>query len=371
MTLIATFTVDGFPMVFGDLLLTGPNQPDRAVAIPAQGEVQEFFGTCGWGISGLTQKLNLVSENCVIAWAGSWIGAKIAISGLKELAQSTVLTPANILKFLESEADLRQHEAGFVGLVHDGNALHQFQHKAEQFHSGSLGNAYICGTGAVAFQEFSQFFDKLGIRATPSVNKAIMGVSLSLMLGGWLLQLEHRGGTQAHSLLNMFGAGYEIAFFSDGRIQKLPDVTYLLWEARVVNQEVMLSLPKLIVRQTYSGDYLLVASAMLSDQDGTPTIANEQRHVISPMFDTAKMPTADELRSVSLQSRLLSHSIVVYRDGKELGIHTIVRRYGPDSELGITFNDQGGQVVLGFRQDALDQIVRGIKHFIDLKSQRA
>ena len=44
MTVIAAFSVSNFPVLFGDLLLTGPSVSERRVAVPAQGEVQDFFG---------------------------------------------------------------------------------------------------------------------------------------------------------------------------------------------------------------------------------------------------------------------------------------------------------------------------------------
>jgi hypothetical protein len=93
------------------------------------------------------------------------------------------------------------------------------------------------------------------------------------MLGGLLLQAEFRGGDAAATLRNMFGGGYEIAFYSNGRMQKLREVTYVVWEALLTAHNVHVSLPQLLVKQTYVDDYLLVRSArvrVLSRRSPTP-----------------------------------------------------------------------------------------------------
>src|SRR5687768_569719 len=103
MTLIATFSVNKYPVVFGDLLLTGPASAGKRVALPTQGPDHDFFGDSGWAISGLTQKVNIVSPNCAIAWAGSWLEARCAISGLRDLAQSQTLTTDVVRSFLRAQ----------------------------------------------------------------------------------------------------------------------------------------------------------------------------------------------------------------------------------------------------------------------------
>jgi hypothetical protein len=59
MTVIAAFNVQGCPVVFGDLLTTAETEPgDRIVAVPAIGDVRDFFEGSGWTVTGLAQKGN-------------------------------------------------------------------------------------------------------------------------------------------------------------------------------------------------------------------------------------------------------------------------------------------------------------------------
>lgn len=366
MTVIAAFAIGGIPTVFGDLLLTGPVATSgQVIAVPALGEVQDFFGNSGWGVSGLTQKVNLLAENCAIAWAGSWIGARVAIAGLKSLAATEPLTLARIEAHLRSEKELERNEASFVGIVHEGDGLRMFHFNAEEHMLDYLGQVFMSGSGSGAIREFDALSTNSDIRSTGAPTETAAAVSKCLMLGGMLLQSELHGADAAATLRNLFGAGYEIAFFSGGRLQKVPEITYLVWDADLADHEVRRSHPLLVVKQQYVGDYLLVRSARItsSPQDPTPRVIEEQRHAISPMYETTNRPNADELMGVSLESRLICHCIATRRGATMAGIYTAVQYFGPESEMLIRIRDEPGHIVLSFRQDLLEKITGAVERF--------
>jgi len=366
MTIIAAYAIRKFPMLFGDLLLTGRNDPSaQKVAVPAQGEVQEFFGSSGWGISGLNQKVTIIGDNCVVAWAGTWLGAKVAIAKLRELASSSTLTCEAVLNALHAEPDLKHYPASFVGLIHEDGVLQQFRFNAEHFQNPSLGTVYLSGTGSAAIHEFSQMLAGADSRMTGSPNGADVAIAQSLMLGGLLLQSEFRGGDAATTLRHMFGGGYEIAFYSEGRMQKLSEVTYVFWEALVTAHDVQLSHPQLLVKQKYAGDFLLIRSARVESSATSLRVVDEQRHVIRPMYESAGRPTQQDLADVSLQSRLQCHCILVKRGTEAIGIYTRIQRYSPDSEVSVTCEDKNGHLVFGFREDTMAEILHALERFRD------
>ncbi|WP_313704576.1 hypothetical protein [Massilia sp.] len=366
MTLIASYVIDGFPLVFGDLLITGEvSSHERPVAVPAQGEVQAFFGNFGWGISGLTQKVNIVSENCVIAWAGSWLGARIAISGLRDLAKQKDLTASSIISFLAADPDLKNHSAHFVGLVSQEEGLCMFQYGAEAFQSESLGTVYVAGSGAEAIREFSTIFSGMATNARGAVTNAAMGISKSLMMGGLLLQAELHGGYSAPTLRNMFGGGYEIAYYADGRMQKVPEVTFLFWDVRLTRNDSDIFLPFLVVKQAYIGDYLLMRSIRFGESHDklTPNVLDEQRHVVAPIFASENRPTEVQLRSLAFASRLLCHCVIVHDDIKTLGIHTKVQGYDPQAEGEVVFIEEQDGLRFKVHQNLLDKLLKNSERF--------
>ena len=365
MTVIAAFSVSNFPVLFGDLLLTGPSVSERRVAVPAQGEVQDFFGDSGWSVLGLTQKVCVLGNDCAIAWAGSWLGARVAIAELRRRYLSGSQTIDDMIAYLKGEPELQKHPASFIGLLHNAGQLHQFHVSADELQCPTLGMVYLSGSGSYAVEEFSRLLQTMDSAVAGGPTAGDEAVSTALSMGGMLLQVEFRGGNAASTLRNMFGGGYEIAFFSGGRMQKLTEVTYVIWEANLDETSVHVSHPLLVIKQKYAGDYLLVRSARIesSPTQATLRIVDEQGHVIRPMFDVPRFDDVASLKSLSLQSRLLCHCILTHGPGSAHGIYTRVQQYGPDSELGVTFEDTGGQVVFGMRNDTMMQIAQSLDRF--------
>lgn len=364
MTVVAAFAISGYPVVFGDLLLTGPSGSEgQTVAVPTQGEVQEFFGDSGWSVIGLNQKVTLLADNCVVAWAGSWLGARVAIARLRKLAKADYLTCESILKYLNADSDLSKHPTSFVGMVTEPGGIRQFRFNAEHFNSATLGNVFLSGTGSAAIREFSDLLASMETQSTGSMNVADNCVAKTMMLGGLLLQAEFRSGLAAATLRNMFGGGYEIAFHSNGRIQKLAEASYVFWTAEVAPDGVRVSSPQLVVKQRYLGDYLFIRSARVEAAAEQLRLVDEQRHIISPMYEAPLDIAQEKLKAISLQSNLLCHCILVLQSGKQTGIYTRVQRYSPNSEVTITFEDKDDQVVFGFRGDTMAQIAQSLERF--------
>jgi hypothetical protein len=72
MTLIAAVGLDTFPVVFGDLLISGPERPGPGPNIPLVGEATNVFPAgSDASMLGLNQKVVLLGDHCVIAWAGN------------------------------------------------------------------------------------------------------------------------------------------------------------------------------------------------------------------------------------------------------------------------------------------------------------
>lgn len=360
MTLIATFSIDGIPVLFGDLLLTAPALIEHEVSIPAMREAQDFFGRSGWSISGMKQKVNLVGPNCAIAWSGSWLGARMAIGELATRAKTRELDPLEILEYLHEEPELRVHQAAFVGLVRFAGKMYQFQVSADEFDSPSFGRVHVSGTGAPAIREFSDLHPKFRIHVDRPIDHLNAPIYQALVLGGMLLRSEIHGGFSAPTLRNMFGGGYEIAFDAGGRIKKLQEVTYVIWLVTMSPGGVAVS-PQMIITQRYVGDYLLLRSARLWLQDGVTTIADDQRHVITPMFKSDLDVPLNVLNDFSLQSGLYCHCLLGQTEGSDIDIiGTMIRPVLAGSKLPMTFADESGSSRVSIGQDLINEIAQTV-----------
>lgn len=304
MTVVATFAISGFPVVFGDLLITGPTPThDPAVSVPAVGRVEDFFGDSGWSITALQQKVTIIGASCALAWSGSWLGAKTAMAGLAEISKTEPLTCDSILRFFQLSLDLQQHPASFVGIVAEDKGIRQFHYGAKKFVSDSIGNVYFCGSGGDALPQFSEFFKSVDENVTGAINSAVRSIAGAISLGGILLQTELYGGESATTLLNMFGGGYEVGFFADGRMQKLDDLTYAFWMADISKNGTRLLPPQLLVKQKYVGEHLLVRGVKVEVDEKVLRMVDDQRHIIRPMVGMFGGIGEEEVSSLSLQSK--------------------------------------------------------------------
>ena len=367
MTIIAAFGINGCPIVFGDLLVTGPASAKggKKVSVPAVGYVHEFFGASGWTVTGLHQKVTIISDNCVLAWAGSLIGARNAISELKTIAKRKTLTCEDVLRFLRNDPELARHPAGFVGILLEGKSIKQFKYQAEDFLSDSLGRVYLAGSGSHAVHEFSDLMNSVNFRTKGKVNLVAHAFGRALSLGGMLLQSELGGRESAATIMNMFGGGYEIASYYNGRVQKLDDVSYVIWDAELMDDEIRLSLPQLIVKQKYVSDFLLIRSMRTAGNDAGPVlrVIDDQRHIIRPMFDSRLELVPHDWANLSLESSLICHCIIVRQKGAVLGVYTRIQQTAPDSEKAMTFTDERDQVVLGLNTKVIKEIGASLDRF--------
>lgn len=364
MTLIATFAVEGFPIAFGDLLLTGMTINENAVAVPALGEVQNFFGEdSGWSVRGLVQKLNLISDHCVVGWTGGLDSSRFAINELRRMSLEGDLTVDAVMEYLGNDPKVRADNDSFVGLIADNNGLHCFQIRADPIMSASLGQVYRVGSGSTLFDEIEGNIIGMETRKTGNANPVASGISMGLMLGGMLLDREFRGGVSAETIQHMFGGGYEIAFFVNGKMQKLQDVTYLFWEANLpISGGVQLAAPHFLVKQQYLNDNLIIRSVKAEASEKGMEVVDEQWHVISPLYETVK-PTEPEIKAVTLYSPLICHFIMVNKEGQRPSVYTRVQLCSSKEDAVFNFDEQGDKILFGFNSEAIEQIARALEKF--------
>lgn len=360
MTVIACFALNGVPVVFADLLLTGlrTGQP-QPIAVPTIGDVQDFFGDSGWSVRGLRQKITVISPDCVIAWAGSYLGARFAISGLSDLARRGQLSSDEVLNYLQQEPELERHPASFVGFTIESGVVRQFGFQAEEYDSPTLGAVCMSGTGVPVIRDFSAWLQaatwnhlKSG-PASPWLN----AVARTLALGGMLLESEFRGQTAATTILNMFGGGYAIAILENGGFRKVDDLTYVFWYARIVPDGVDIVRPALIIKQRYLHEHLLIRAAHVgSDPSGLELVRADQRHSIRPMRTTSSEPTGADLSTMRLQSKLFRHCVIATEQGLFSGMYMLVEHNARMEDARMTIEERDSQVLLDIRGDLLDRI---------------
>ena len=313
MTLIAAVGLDTFPVVFGDLLISAPERPAPVPNIPLVGEVENVFPAASdESIRGLNQKVVLLGDNCVIAWAGNVEFARAVITELRALASNAPLSLPIIETCLSQIDPIARDEVTFIGWLKDGEVFHQFWYRAAIAESAMFGQVRAGGSGAMDFvtlaAEISGGTWNAPGRALPGLEQAV-----SSMLSATSLLLQAELSSQS-ALPHYFGGGYEIATFIGDKFAKVGDIAFVFWMAHVTDGQVGLSGPWFVLKQDYAGESLLLHVLLMRPGaiNTDPPIVEEHKQVISPFGGTVDAAGASGISWPGLEATFTCHVVLVH-----------------------------------------------------------
>ncbi|WP_157572494.1 hypothetical protein [Nevskia soli] len=362
MTIIAAYTVEGCPILIGDLLISGIERIDRKHSVPMIGGVENIFPAgSGWSIIGLRQKIEILNATTAIAWAGSYIAARIVIKELKLLASENKLSFSKIKDYFSSlDPDIVKQGVSFIGWTLEKDLFKTFEFNTKNRLSTSLiGTVVATGTGAEAFVKSLSNIPLNSFKATGKINSLATAISTSLFTTGLMLRAEASAASSS-SLLGFFGGGYELATFFDGRFQKIGNVTYVFWEARISNLGVTISSPLLALKQEYFNEILLIHSIEFGNHSTQERqITRNDYHAVLPVYAAASEIDLQLLKPTSLNSRFTCHYFGISINGNYEILCKLDHRID-DATRDILFIEENGQVTVKVAQDFLTHIAEEI-----------
>lgn len=205
MTVIAAYNHFGCGLVLGDILVNGPfvEGVNEHIKLPTVGKVSEFFGEA-WAIYHPIQKVLVVNDHCVVAWAGSYLSARIFINRLVRLSRRVRLNRELIARIFcrHGGEDLQ-----IVGAVNERGIVQSFGLDCEGIRCPVLGEVYAGGSGASIINDYIRIVEDMKLAAPPKDEVAARGVSLVVSQVAHLLNAEFRKNEAADSIREMFGGG--------------------------------------------------------------------------------------------------------------------------------------------------------------------
>jgi hypothetical protein len=313
MTLIAAVGLDTYPVVFGDLLISGPERPGPGPKIPHDGEAANAFPAgSDASILGLNQKVVLLGDHCVIAWAGNVELARAVITELRAMASNAPLSLPIIETCLSQLDPTARNEVTFIGWVKDGEVFHQFWYRAAIAESAMFGQVRAGGSGAMDFVTLAAAISG-GTWNAPGRAMAGLERALSSMLSATSLLLQAELSSQS-TLPHYFGGGYEIATFIGDKFAKVGDIAFVFWMAHVTDGQVSLSGPWFVLKQDYAGESLLLHVLLMrpGEINTDPPIVEEHKHVISPFGGTVDAARATGISWPGLEATFTCHVVLVH-----------------------------------------------------------
>jgi hypothetical protein len=298
MTLGISYAFNKRLVVMGDLLVSG-DERENDVSIPSVGNVTSVFPKgSGFSIVGLTQKVIVICQDMVIAWAGHEVAATMAIRELRELAISG-LTPEKLALFFEQLPDdvkgLDLQLTGFYVYEERGYLIDFNEVKVD---SEKFSDLRLIGSGAEVFEKMLGNYQWVNGNSRGLDVERGEFLSTSMMFAGMLLELELRN--MPTSLHCYFGGGYEVVLGEAGAFRKLDDVTHVYWKIQVSEEGVGITKPFHIQKQFYRGTDLMIMPIRFSQNnaDRTQVFGNEIYVVQEP----GQLLDVQEINKVDLPS---------------------------------------------------------------------
>lgn len=343
MTMIAAFCVEAYPVLFGDILLSGLETPGKQVHIPTIGNIDLVFPQgSGFSIVGLCQKLCIVNDRITVGWAGRRVSAAIVVKHLMAQCAKWEFSLDDIMNFWENDVDKwHKDDLSLVGFVKHGKIVNWFGLNSLQFCSQQFGDVYLSGTGAEATHGFLETLN--GQEYPPGMNALEKAVATALfasthMIGNELIRPE--------VLLNYFGGGAEIVSLVKGKFRKVGEITYIFWYVKEnKDQSINFRWPKIALKFTYHEDFLLIRRVTFDEEVNPlePKCDDHRVDIVEPVHQSLDISRVKHLPIPSFNSRWTCHFILVEENKGSFSLR-IVQRYTGNEDYEFCFVEKNGLI---------------------------
>jgi len=362
MTAVMRFAFEKkYPIIFGDLLLSGPKS-NKEVHIPTSKDIVDLFPNGSERVPvGLKQKIVIISDNLVIGWSGNYLTAKDIMQDLYLRSKDKPFTKNSIDKYFSNlYQSAWEQDVSFLGFIKDEKGIANIGYRYLPLMTKSHGKIGFVGTG-------SRTLDKLlhQITQEPKVlngnpNILEFAVSYTLSLTGVLLTNEL--STQ-NSLRNFFGGGYEIASFVEGKFQKVDNVSYLFWSARKTGDEIFISnTPLYLINFSYIDDILTIRSVSF-DNSNTNMSIEQSGYGVLPMYRAVPKSELDSLELPDLNMKWHCNYFLVTPPSGEIEIFARID-YRAKIDRCVKFIEDGDKVIVAVEKEFIKNVAESIcNHF--------
>lgn len=254
MTLILVGDINGVSVIMSDLLTSNHTIEEAIIESPISGYNDN------WGyLSGLTQKMHVIREKLVVAWAGSFVYARGFILDLENFFLVRDVSMSAMKDFMSSSEAIQKDHISVVGFLIEGRRTVSFCANAESIKSEIVNNLYAAGTGCENLKEILAGIENF---SSPEGQASDFDIAVSFFLQLMSTEISHELSSRK-SLFSAYGGGYEIAacIWDDAaplRIAKLTDFCHFGWVKHQRNGRDGVSLLPSFSMQEYDGDYLVV-----------------------------------------------------------------------------------------------------------------
>lgn len=229
MTIIAGYNINGCKVLLADILITSEQENEGELILPTLGEMNSSRVDSSIYIAGNLQKIQILSDYCAIAYAGSVSLAYDLIKILNDILSERKLLISDI-KNAYKNID-KNSEMAIIYLYNIGNEeIISGGLNCDTALSDVLGEVIYRGSGEEAITDYMKWLDEISYKHQPLNDEAVAhAVSVAIQQTAQLQMAEIHSDNTPESIKDYFGSGYEIVSFYNGKFNKI-DLSYVFLE---------------------------------------------------------------------------------------------------------------------------------------------
>lgn len=371
MTLVASFSVCGWPVVVGDIIISSLRQGTETEPfnIPTCGNVNARATLkTDRLVSALVQKVTILTPRLALAWAGSALCARAVFREILERSSTPEFHHvAEVLNVWRNERGVDLYVTGiYLGDRRDNDSVvarfawdsdNGWETRRQAF--PDYGDCYAGGTGAESvFNLLGNSTADLPVQ-TPALESAICHA---------LAHLGRLAGDQIRlgfGIDHFYGGAFEVATLLGGQLQKIGDVTYHFWEARSAPNSQLTIIFHTSLRIAYFEDYLVIRKLEYGGNIQNMAGADEL-YVIRPVHRMVSEIEKTRLESLVPRPALNARFNVFYvhfpevldESGAYVSVHK--SKTSGHSEM-IRFEEENGELQFEVNSAVLERIQNALK----------
>lgn len=325
MTVIAGLLVGQIPALVGDILLTSDGSSEEEFHTPlvrdANASIDDALYT---HVSGLRQKVNILSDKVMVAWSGKFVHAYSLIAAIdRELKKGC--TPEDIPDFIHKFTDEDVQHASLIGVARGEKQTRFFWRGAVSEYDSQLYSRVIAaGTGADDLAALIRRMDQTDLASNQGLSEYGRIVLSALSLSGQVAGVEHL--TQLNLQMG-WGGCLETAVFSDGSATKIGEILYAMWHCRKIRDgHWTFRVVPTFVKLEYQDGLLVVQT--ISETE-SPRVA-----VIPPVLTTFRKGDRIAFRGLTWSYDWLCSCVVFEVDGKFVDVLSTVQSRRKGTPIG-------------------------------------
>nr|WP_319526898.1 hypothetical protein [Pseudomonas laurentiana] len=371
MTMISGYKLKEGGFLQADILLTSSNKRIRPSQIPSFKPDAGSPALRAHAVAGLCQKILVVNDHFAVAFAGDVRSIQAVVRLIERLVdEHPVLTGKRFSDAVLADDTIDSKKIRIIALSVEDDEILMSHVYAECGLRNENFELWVGGSGAehvkAHYQDYPAFaFDVL------KENIAVHGTCMALEQFASHLKSEFEDKFKSESIASLFGGGYEVVAFYDGKFQKISDIVYAFADAEL-DAEGMLQVdfPKCLIKSEYKGEDLKIRSVELQfDEDFDEYVpVNDRTFTIAPISRYDETTVEDDVDELRFRGQFLCF-LINYKTEKGAMTIPFIKKY--EDDFYFLYEAFTASVEPGFVQINYSEIFRGemTDHVLGLMKQ--